>query len=81
MPAGSGGAGCGAKGFAGAAGVADGAGDGEDVCASVLIENQQQKTSEANSTRQAMLCTRFIISPPKILPATWLAHKVCGCAV
>src|SRR5438128_3489462 len=39
IPAGNGGAGCGANGFAfcGAAGVADG--DGEDVCACVLIEN------------------------------------------
>src|SRR5712692_279123 len=38
MPAGRGGAGAGANGFAfcGAAGVADGAGDGEDVCANVV---------------------------------------------
>src|SRR5260370_42187752 len=53
MPAGNGGAGCGANGFTGAAGVADGAGDGEVVCACALIENQQHKTSEANSILRA----------------------------
>src|SRR5712671_6327739 len=68
MPAGSGGAGCGANGFAAcrAAGVADGAGDGEDVCACVLIENQQHKTSEDNRIRKAIVCTRFIVSPLKV---------------
>src|SRR6267142_7091557 len=51
MPAGSGGAGCGANGFAfcGAAGVADGAGDGEVVCACVPVAKQDQKTREATS--------------------------------
>jgi len=67
MPVGSGGAGWGANGFGGAAGVADGAGDGDDVCANV-IEKQQHKTSEANSARKAILCTRFIVSPPKVFP-------------
>src|SRR6266404_5493951 len=71
MPAGSGGAGCGAKGFAGAAGVADGAGDVVDVCDSVLIEKPTPKTSVANSIRKAIVCTRFIISPPKVFPSIW----------
>src|SRR5712672_3204525 len=44
MPAGSGGAGCGANGFCGVAGVADGAGDGEVVCACVSVAKQDQKT-------------------------------------
>src|SRR5258706_11948981 len=71
MPAGSGSAGCGANGFAfcGGAGVADGAGDGEGVCACVLMENQQHKTSEGNSIRKAIVCTRFIVSPLQVLPA------------
>src|SRR2546430_16860858 len=60
MPAGSGGAGCGANGLAGgAAGVAAGAGDGEVVCARVLIEKEQPKTSEANIQRKDMVRTRF----------------------
>src|SRR5437870_9923201 len=48
MPAGSGGAGCGANGFAGgAAGVA--AGDGEDVCANVLAAKAEPKTTKATN--------------------------------
>src|SRR6266566_4120220 len=46
IPAGNGGAGCGANGFAfcGAAGVADGVGDGEGVCACVLLAKHEHKT-------------------------------------
>jgi hypothetical protein len=63
MPAGSGGAGAGANGFAGAAGVADGAGDGEDICAWALLAKHDPKTTEATKSRKAMVCTRFISSP------------------
>src|SRR5713226_1275422 len=76
IPAGRGGAGSGANGFAPPfwlAGLVSGAlvdsgdGDGEvvGVCACVLIEKPTHKTSEASSTRKAMLFTRFIVSPPK----------------
>src|SRR6266851_5004725 len=79
IPAGRGGAGSGANGFAPpfwlaglvSGGLADsGDGDGEVVCACVLIEKQQPKTSEANSPRKAMLYARFIVTPPKIFPAS-----------
>src|SRR5712692_3057563 len=74
IPAGRGGAGSGANGFAPPFGVAglfsggladSGDGDGEVVCACVLTERQQPKTAEAIRTRKAILCTRFIVSPPK----------------
>src|SRR5436309_12186692 len=71
IPAGSGGADSRANGFplpwlAGlVSGAFEGGGDGEAVCACVLIEKKQHKTSEVNSTRKVMLCTRFIISSPK----------------
>src|SRR2546425_13360164 len=44
IPAGSGGADAGANGFAGAAGVADGAGDGEGVCAKLFAAKHEPKT-------------------------------------
>src|SRR5205823_14877625 len=45
IPAGNDGAGCGANGFAfcGAAGVADGRGDGEEVCAKVFAAKHETK--------------------------------------
>src|SRR5437899_1042593 len=54
IPAGSGGAGCGANGFAGcaAAGVVDGAGDGEDVCACVFAAKHEHKTTKAINNRK-----------------------------
>src|SRR5258706_13235100 len=55
MPAGSGGAGCGANGFCGVAGVADGAGDGEGVCAWSLVAKHKQNKREGISKREAML--------------------------
>src|SRR5438132_14401480 len=58
MPAGSGGAGCGANGFAGGAAAGVAAGDGEDVCAKVLMEKHQHKISEANSNRKAIVGTQ-----------------------
>src|SRR5882672_9852632 len=90
IPAGRGGAGAGANGFAPPfwlAGLVSGAfvgggveGEGEGVCACVLIEKQQHKTSEANSVRKAILYTRFIVSPPKSFPSRWFAQRVCGIA-
>src|SRR5213594_768698 len=73
IPAGSGGADARANGFLfswldglfSGAFEGSGDGDGEAVCACVLIDKKQHKTSEVNSTRKVMLCTRFIISPPK----------------
>src|SRR6266852_9792822 len=65
IPAGRGGAGSGANGFAGgAAGVA--AGDGDDVCANVFATKHEHKRIEATSKRKAKVCTRFIVSPPKV---------------
>src|SRR5437588_3312111 len=67
MPAGIGGAGCGANGSTGcgAAGVADGAGDGEDVCANVFAAKPEHKTTKATNNWKVVVCTRFIF-PPKI---------------
>src|SRR5439155_25641257 len=80
IPAGRGGAGSGANGFAPpfwVAGLVSGAfvggGDDEGVCARALIEKQQPKTNEANSILKAIPCIRFTISPPKIFPATCFA--------
>src|SRR5215471_5582641 len=63
MPAGNGGAGWGAKGFAGAwlAGLA--AGDGDDVCAGVWAAKPKHKAMAAISKRKATVFTRFMVSP------------------
>ena len=64
MPAGSGGAGCGAKGFAGAAaGVADGAGEGAEVCAKLLAAKPETKTMKAINNWKEAVRIRFIITP------------------
>src|ERR1700694_2373715 len=72
MPAGRGGAGAGANGFAPpfwSAGLVSGAfvdgGDGEGVCACAPVAKHDQKTSEATSKLKAMVVTRFIVSPLK----------------
>src|SRR6267378_433043 len=76
IPAGRGGAGSGANGFAPPfwlAGLVSGAfvdggddaGEGEGVCACVPVAKQDQKIREATSNRKAMVVTRFIISPLK----------------
>src|SRR5581483_8411289 len=59
MPSGRGGAGCGANGFAGAAGV----GDGEGVCASAPAARHELKKNEATTKRKATVRTRFIVPP------------------
>jgi hypothetical protein len=72
MPAGNGGAGCGANGFAGAAaGLADGAGDGDDVCAKVSAAKHEHKKRKATKSWKVAVRTRFIVSPLKfiLLPA------------
>src|SRR5713101_7482687 len=53
MPAGSGGAGCGANGFCGAAGV----GEGDGVCANVLAAKHEQKTTKATNNRKVAVRT------------------------
>src|SRR3979409_2450601 len=69
IPAGRGGAGSGANGFAPpfwlaalvSGAVLDGGGDeGEGVCACVPLAKHDQKTSEATSKLKAMVVTRFI---------------------
>jgi hypothetical protein len=52
MPAGSGGAGCGANGFSGCAGVGDGDGDG--VCANAFAAN---RTIEATTMSKVLVRT------------------------
>ena len=63
MPAGSGGAGCGANGFAGAWLAGLGAGDADDVCAAVLAVKHEHKARQAISKRKAKVFTRFMVSP------------------
>src|SRR4030081_2470128 len=73
IPAGRGGAGSGANGFAppfwlaglvsGAAVDAGGEGEGEGVCACVPLAKHDQKTREATSKRKVIVRTRFIVSP------------------
>jgi hypothetical protein len=75
MPVGSGGAGCGANGLAGAAGVADGAGDGEVVCANVFAAKHEHKTTKATNNWKVAVRTRFIVFPLKVFPATALPKK------
>jgi hypothetical protein len=62
MPAGKGGAGCGAKGFAGSAA---GAGVGEGVCANAFAARHELKTIEAANNWKVILRTRFIVAPLK----------------
>src|SRR5207244_3592856 len=59
MPGGSGGAGWAANGLAGAAGVADGEGDGEVVCAKVLAAKQEHKTTKATNNWKVTVRTRL----------------------
>src|SRR5215213_2517932 len=81
IPAGSGGADSGANGFppswlAGfdsGVGVGEGCGDGEVVCASVLAAKHEHKIREAVSKRKAIVCTRFIVSPPQSFHPAWFA--------
>jgi hypothetical protein len=54
MPAGKGGAGCGAKGFAGSAA---GAGVGEGVCANAFAARHELKTIEAANNWKVILRT------------------------
>jgi len=63
IPAGSGGAGWAANGFAfgSGAGVADGAGDGEVVCACNVATEHEDKTTKTASNLKVR--TRFIVSP------------------
>jgi hypothetical protein len=68
MPAGKGGAGCGAKGFAGSAA---GAGVGEGVCANAFAARHELKTIEAANNWKVILRTRFIVAPRKIVLAKW----------
>src|SRR6185436_14074466 len=64
IPAGSGAAGSGANGFASASFVAcDGEGDGDGVCAWILVAKHKQNKREATNKRKAMVCIRFIVSP------------------
>src|SRR6266852_9719442 len=68
IPAGRGGAGSGANGFAPPfwlAGLVSGAvvdggdeGEGEGVCACVLLAKHEHKTKDAINERKAMVCTR-----------------------
>ena len=73
IPAGSGGADSGANGFwlAGlVSGVlmTSGDGEGEGVCAGVLLAKHDHKKMEATNSRKAMVCTRFMSSPLKVFP-------------
>jgi hypothetical protein len=68
MPAGKGGAGCGAKGFAGSAA---GVGVGEGVCANAFAARHEHNTMRAINNWKVAIRTRFIVSPRKIVFRKW----------
>src|SRR4030095_4608803 len=72
IPAGSGAAGSGANGFSSlvllvgfvSEGFTDsGDGDGDVVCAWILVAKHKPNKREVTNKRKAMVCTRFIVSP------------------
>src|SRR6185503_4217417 len=77
IPAGRGAAGSGANGFSSAfwsagfvsAGfAASGDGDGDGVCAWILVAIHKHNRREVTNRRKAMVCTRFIVSPGWVSP-------------
>src|SRR6185436_2056897 len=85
IPAGSGAAGSGAKGFSSAflsvgfvsEGFAD-SGDGDGVCALVFNAKSDKDIKKAMNKREAMVCTRFIVSPVGFLGAALCSLCLCG---
>src|SRR5882724_12635869 len=84
IPAGSGAAGSGANGFSSpsllvgfvSAGFADcGDGDGDGVCAWILVTKHKHNKREATSKGKALVCTRFIVSPLEVFPPQHCLHN------